>query len=56
MPQYVGPQPKPIHNPAFSAHPPGKSNTLSFIFQTIAVFQVRDGIEKPGGLLNNGFI
>jgi hypothetical protein len=27
MPQYVGP--KPIHNPTFSAHPLGKSNTLS---------------------------
>jgi hypothetical protein len=27
MPQYVGPQ--PIHNPTFSAHPLGKSNTLS---------------------------
>jgi Xaa-Pro aminopeptidase len=31
MPQYVGPQPKPIHNPTFSAHPLGKSNTLSLI-------------------------
>jgi hypothetical protein len=28
--QYVGLQPKPIHNPAFSAHPLGKSNTLSY--------------------------
>ncbi|MBT8363737.1 MAG: hypothetical protein KJP23_03465, partial [Deltaproteobacteria bacterium] len=30
MPQFVEPQPKLIHNPAFSAHPLGKSNTLSF--------------------------
>ena len=32
MPQYLGPQPNPIHNSAFSIHPLRKSNFLSFIF------------------------
>jgi hypothetical protein len=47
MPQYVGPQPKPIHNPAFSILPLRKSNLLSFLPVAAVIIFVADTAGVP---------